>query len=85
MRTEKLTIKAQEALSDTRDLAAEKGHAEVTPEHALLALFRQEGGVVPRLVSKVGAGPQAIAAALEKEFGIAEATVLRVPRPEQGR
>jgi ATP-dependent Clp protease ATP-binding subunit ClpB len=68
MRADKLTIKAQEALADARDLAAGKGHAEVAPEHLLLALVNQEEGVVPRVLTKIGADPRALAGAVEKEL-----------------
>jgi ATP-dependent Clp protease ATP-binding subunit ClpB len=68
MRTDKLTIKAQEALSDARDLAASKGHPEVTAEHLALSLFMQDDGVVPRVVARAGADPKAVAAALEREL-----------------
>jgi ATP-dependent Clp protease ATP-binding subunit ClpB len=68
MRTDKLTIKAQEALSDARDLAASKGHPEVTAEHLALALFAQDEGVVPRVAARAGVDPKAAAAALEREL-----------------
>ena len=68
MRTDKLTIKAQEALADARELAAGKGHPEITPEHALLALLSQEEGLVPRVLGKVGANTSGIAATLEGEL-----------------
>src|SRR5262249_50545718 len=67
-RTDKLTIKAQEAIADARDLAASKGQPEVTPQHLLLTLLNQEEGVVPRLLAKVGADPKRVAAALEREL-----------------
>ncbi|HKA88432.1 MAG TPA: ATP-dependent chaperone ClpB [Haliangiales bacterium] len=68
MRTDKLTIKAQEALADARDLAAGRGNPEITSDHLLLALLRQEEGVVPRILAKVGADPRALAAAVEREL-----------------
>src|SRR5262249_29542518 len=68
MRTDKLTIKAQEAIADARDLAAGKGHPEVTPTHLLIALLNQEEGVVPRVLAKVGADPRGTIVALEREL-----------------
>ena len=68
MRSDKLTIKAQEAVADARDLAAGRGNPEIHGEHLLLALLNQEEGVVPRLLSKVGADPRAVAAAAEREL-----------------
>src|SRR5215468_4599372 len=68
MRTDKLTIKAQEGIADARDLAAGKGHPEITPVHLLHALLGQDEGVVPRLLAKVGADPKQVQAALEREL-----------------
>jgi ATP-dependent Clp protease ATP-binding subunit ClpB len=68
MRTDKLTIKAQEAVADARDLAAGRGNPEISSDHLLLALLGQEEGVVPRILAKVGADPKGVAAALEKEL-----------------
>ncbi len=68
MRTDRLTIKAQEAVADARDLAAGRGNPEITSEHLLLALLNQEEGVVPRLLAKVGADPKRVAAAAEREL-----------------
>ncbi len=68
MRTDKLTIKAQEAIADARDIAAGRGQPELAPEHLLLALLQQEEGVVPRLLAKVGADPRSVIAACEREL-----------------
>ncbi|MCK4276961.1 MAG: AAA family ATPase, partial [Phycisphaerae bacterium] len=54
MRLDKLTLKAQEALASAQATAAETGHANVTPLHLLDALLRQEGGLVPTLLEKIG-------------------------------
>ena len=68
MRTDKLTIKAQEAIADARDLAAGKGHPEITPTHLFITLLGQEEGVVPRLLAKVGADPKRIQNELDREL-----------------
>jgi ATP-dependent Clp protease ATP-binding subunit ClpB len=65
MRLEKFTVKAQEALAAARDLASERNHQEVTPEHVLSALLAQEQGVVGALLAKLGADPEAIARRVE--------------------
>src|SRR5438067_1903142 len=41
MRTDKLTVKAQEALQAAQSLAGERGHQAVEPEHLLHALIGQ--------------------------------------------
>ncbi|MDX2021452.1 MAG: ATP-dependent chaperone ClpB [Deltaproteobacteria bacterium] len=65
MRLEKFTIKAQEALKASQELAESRAHQELTPEHALAALLEQEQGVAQALLSKIGAEPERIAQTLE--------------------
>src|SRR5678815_1420537 len=65
MKIDQLTVKAREALASSRDVAIAKHHAEVTPEHLLLALLEQEAGVVPRILAKLGADPRVVATDLE--------------------
>ncbi len=48
------TIKAAEAIQKTFELARGRGNPEAIPSHLLLALLQQEGGLVPRLLEKVG-------------------------------
>ena len=52
MRFDNLTVKAQEALATAREVAVTRRHAEVQPEHLLVALIEQEGGVVPRVLQR---------------------------------
>jgi ATP-dependent Clp protease ATP-binding subunit ClpB len=66
MRLDKLTIKAQEALAAARDLADQRAHQEVTPEHLLRALLTQEDGVVLALLRKVGTDAEAIGRKLDE-------------------
>jgi ATP-dependent Clp protease ATP-binding subunit ClpB len=61
MRLDKLTIKAQEALATARELADQRSHQEVTPEHLLRALLTQDDGVAIAVLRKLGADPEAIA------------------------
>jgi ATP-dependent Clp protease ATP-binding subunit ClpB len=64
MRLDKLTIKAQEALQQAQELAGQRGHQELTPEHLLAALIAQEQGVVSALLRKLGVDPDALGAAV---------------------
>ena len=48
------TVKASEAIQEALKLAAARGNPETTPTHLLLAMLQQEGGIAPRLLSKVG-------------------------------
>ncbi len=68
MKLDKLTVKAQEALSAARDTAMSMHHAEVRPEHLLVALLEQDGGVVPRILAKIGADARAVRSDLGRSF-----------------
>ena len=65
MRHDKLTVKAQEALASARDLAIARRHPEVSPEHLLHALISQDGGLVPRVLARLGSDPRVITTDLE--------------------
>lgn len=62
----KLTEKAQEALVAAQSLAGERSHAEMTPEHLLLTLVEQQGGIVPSLVRKLNVDPAVVARDVRK-------------------
>ncbi|HPC76529.1 MAG TPA: ATP-dependent chaperone ClpB [Synergistales bacterium] len=64
----KLTLKSQEALSSAQNIAVTMGHTEVDGEHLLLSLLRQEGGLIPRLLTRMGAHPEEIAQETEREL-----------------
>ncbi|MGK2856665.1 MAG: ATP-dependent chaperone ClpB [Thermoanaerobaculia bacterium] len=68
MNFNKLTIKAQEAVVAGQGLARESGHAEFTPEHLLLALLRQDGGIVAPMLSKLGAQPGELEVELARDL-----------------
>jgi ATP-dependent Clp protease ATP-binding subunit ClpB len=63
------TEKAQEALIATPRMAAALGHAQAEPEHLLVALIEQSGGIVPALLQKLGQPAPTIAAALKDQLG----------------
>jgi ATP-dependent Clp protease ATP-binding subunit ClpB len=60
MRLDRYTQKAREALLEAQGMAEQYGHPSLDPEHLLAALIRQEGGVVPAVINKIGADPAAI-------------------------
>jgi ATP-dependent Clp protease ATP-binding subunit ClpB len=68
MNYNKLTVKAQEAVVDGQNLARGAGNAEFTAEHLLLALVRQEGGIVAPILNKLGVAPAAIEAETAAEL-----------------
>ncbi|MFQ5695471.1 MAG: Clp protease N-terminal domain-containing protein, partial [Terriglobia bacterium] len=69
IRFDKLTLKAQQALEDAQERARERSHQELTGLHLLAALLAQPEGIVPPLVEKLGARPQALAADTERALG----------------
>ncbi len=54
MNFNKLTVKAQEAVAEAQNLARGAGNPEVTAEHLLIALLRQDGGIVVPVLTKLG-------------------------------
>ncbi|MBQ3171098.1 MAG: type VI secretion system ATPase TssH, partial [Mailhella sp.] len=62
----KLTIKAQEALGAAQNLALTRGHQEVDAEHLALALLRQQEGLVPGIVKRMGASVELMTAEIEQ-------------------
>jgi ATP-dependent Clp protease ATP-binding subunit ClpB len=70
MRFDKFTEKAQEALLDAQHLASARGHQAPDPEHLLLALIDQDGGLTQPLLLRVGVDPRVLrtrlTAALER-------------------
>ncbi len=64
----KLTQKSQEALTAAQSCAVRYGSTEVDGEHLLWALLSQEGGLVGRLLTKLGVEPKQVLAATEAEL-----------------
>jgi ATP-dependent Clp protease ATP-binding subunit ClpB len=62
MNLNKFTEKAQEAVMTAQTLATELTHAEVVPEHLLVALVEQPGGIVPSVLRKMTLDPARLAA-----------------------
>ncbi len=53
----KWTIKTQEAFAAAIDRAKELSNPELTPDHLLGALMRQDGTIVPAVLAKLGQAP----------------------------
>lgn len=73
MRLDKLTLKAQEAVQTSQQLAEKFGHQQIEPEHLLTATLDQKDGAVPPLLGKIGAGRES----LKKEV---EGALEKLPR-----
>jgi ATP-dependent Clp protease ATP-binding subunit ClpB len=66
MNLDKLTRKSQEALNAAHTIAVEMNHQELVPLHLVLALIRQEEGIVRAILLKLGVAKDvAESAALE--------------------
>jgi ATP-dependent Clp protease ATP-binding subunit ClpB len=63
-----LTQKSQQALTAAQELAVRLEHQEVDVEHLLYALLEQEGGLVPRLLEKLGAPAAELERAVDAEL-----------------
>jgi ATP-dependent Clp protease ATP-binding subunit ClpB len=61
MNLQKFTEKAQEAVVAAQSLASEMNHAQIEPEHLLVTLTEQQGGVVPSVLLKLNSDPKDIA------------------------
>ncbi len=66
MRMDKFTVKSQEALQAAQSLAGRLSHQELTPEHLLVALIEQEGGIVRPILQKLGLDPEAVGGSVVK-------------------
>ncbi|MBX3185922.1 MAG: ATP-dependent chaperone ClpB [Labilithrix sp.] len=84
MRPDRMTTKSQEAFRSAQELAARRGNPELVPEHLMLAMLAQEGGVALPLFLKAGGDADALARRLQtyvdglpRTTGIAEPSLSR--------
>src|SRR5688572_7791294 len=68
MQIEKLTVKGREALEEARQSCVGSGHQQLTSQHLLLALIEQEGGIVPQVLTRVGANTPQLLEAIEADI-----------------
>ena len=68
IRSDKFTVKAQEALQAAQELGERSGQQQIEPLHVLWALVAQGDGVVPPLLEKLGVSPTLIASEAEKQI-----------------
>ncbi len=68
MNFDKYTEKAQDAVNQSQQTALEYGHQTIEPPHLLLALIRQDQGVVPQLVTRISGSTEGLTSAVEKEL-----------------
>ncbi|MDR3113520.1 MAG: AAA family ATPase, partial [Endomicrobium sp.] len=58
MNLSKYTVKSQEALADAQNIAAQRSNIEIAAEHLLLALVKQDGGIVAAIIKRASAAGQ---------------------------
>ena len=60
MQADRFTVKSQEALAAAQRLAGARRNPEVAPQHLLLALLEQDGGIVVPVLRRAGADPERV-------------------------
>ena len=65
MRTDKFTLKSQEAIARAQEIASELNHQELASEHLLAALLQQKDSIVVPMLQKIGAHPDTLASELK--------------------
>jgi ATP-dependent Clp protease ATP-binding subunit ClpB len=73
MRFDKFTLKAQEVIQASQQIAERLGHQQIEPEHLLSALLDQKEGPITPLLGKIGASPDHLKKGLES-------TLEKIPR-----
>src|SRR5258708_14539943 len=68
MRIDRFTSKMQEGFQEGQALASQLQHQELTPEHLLLALLRQQDGLARPLLEKLNVRIPEVEGLLEEEL-----------------
>jgi ATP-dependent Clp protease ATP-binding subunit ClpB len=68
MNPDRWTLKTQEAFSQAAELAKSSNHAEITPDHLLVAVLGQADGIAPAVLTRVGVEPAVILNRVEGEL-----------------
>src|SRR5688572_22078896 len=84
MRPDRMTTKSQEAFRASADIASRRGNPEIVPEHVVVAMLDQDGGIALPLFQKAGGDADALRRRVEahldklpKVSGGAEPTLSR--------
>jgi len=65
MRLDKFTLKAQEAIQASQQVAERFGNQQIEPEHLMRAILEQKEGVIPPLLGKIGTNQAQLVEAFE--------------------
>ena len=68
MNAQKFTKKSLDAINEAQSIAIEYSNMNVEQEHLLLSLLRQENGLIPQLITKMGTDASAFESVIEKRI-----------------
>jgi len=68
MTFDKFTLKAQDAIAVAQQISAEFGNQQIEPEHIILALLKDNEGLIPTILKKAGLNLQAVQTSFEHEI-----------------
>ncbi len=68
MTLEKMTLKAQDAITSAQNIASEYAHQQIEPVHILLSLLKDSEGLVPTILKKIGLSLQVVETSFEHEI-----------------
>lgn len=66
----KFTQRSIDAINYAQQMATSYGNPEVTTEHLLMSLLKQDNGLVPKIIRKIGVAPIEIISELESVIGL---------------
>ena len=68
LRFDKMTVKAQEAIQESQEIAARHENQAIEPLHLLVALVEQKDGVVPPLLARLGIRNELLMQDMDREI-----------------
>ena len=68
MNANKYTKKSMEAITAAQQLAVSNSHQQIEQLHILMSLLRQENGLIPQLLKRMGKSPDSLEAAVQEKL-----------------
>ncbi|MDQ3355659.1 MAG: ATP-dependent chaperone ClpB [Actinomycetota bacterium] len=84
MQADRFTVKSQEALAAAQRIAGARGNPQLEPQHLLVALLEQDGGIVVPVLRSAAADPERVRRAANEALDAVPAArgdVTQVPSP----
>src|SRR5574344_410299 len=66
MNYDQFTLKTQDAIQEASSLAQKNDHSEIGCEHLLYAMLKQQDGIIPPLVERIGVQPEMLVGEVQK-------------------